>query len=45
MDLIIGDPAVRSGLEQGAAVAELEESWQPGLNEFDALRKKAFLYD
>jgi uncharacterized protein YbbC (DUF1343 family) len=45
MDLIIGDPTVRSGLEQGTAVTELEKSWQPGLKEFDSLRQKAFLYD
>jgi uncharacterized protein YbbC (DUF1343 family) len=45
MDLILGDAAVRSGLEQGTSVTELEKMWQPGLKEFDALRKKTFLYD
>jgi uncharacterized protein YbbC (DUF1343 family) len=45
MDLILGDPAVRAGLEQGAAVTELEKKWQPELNEFDSLRKKTFLYE
>jgi uncharacterized protein YbbC (DUF1343 family) len=45
MDLILGDPAVRSGLEQGTAVTELEKKWQPELNAFDSLRRKTFLYE
>jgi len=45
MDLILGDIAVREGLEQGMPIAELERIWQGELDDFDVRRRQAFLYD
>jgi uncharacterized protein YbbC (DUF1343 family) len=44
MDLILGDREVRSQLEKGRAVLEIEKSWQGELQAFDQTRKKYFLY-
>jgi uncharacterized protein YbbC (DUF1343 family) len=44
MDLILGDREVRSQLEKGRAVLEIEKSWQDELQAFDQTRKKYFLY-
>jgi uncharacterized protein YbbC (DUF1343 family) len=44
MDLIIGDREVRSKLERGLPVQEIEESWQNELESFDFTREKYFLY-
>lgn len=44
MDLIIGNCEVRSQLEDGRPVLEIEESWQNELQDFDHKRKKYFLY-
>ena len=44
MDLILGNTEVRSGLEAGQPVQQLEKVWQMELNVFDRLRKKYFLY-
>jgi uncharacterized protein YbbC (DUF1343 family) len=44
MDLILGDPEVRSRLEEGKAVREIEESWLDELQAFDHTRKNYFLY-
>jgi uncharacterized protein YbbC (DUF1343 family) len=45
MDLILGDMALRKGLEQGDAVMDLEKQWQPELEEFKEKRQKYLLYD
>jgi len=44
LDLILGDGALRRGLEEGRPLPELEAAWQPGLREFDDLRRRYFLY-
>jgi len=44
LDLILGDTAIRAGLEQGAAIADLEAAWQTGLDDFDRLRQEVLLY-
>jgi len=44
MDLILGDREVRSQLEKGRAVLEIENGWQDELQAFDQTRKKYFLY-
>ena len=45
MDLILGDIAVRHGLEQGKDILAVEAGWQTELKAFDAVRKKYYLYD
>ncbi len=45
MDLILGDIALRKGLENGVPVADLEHAWQPGLDRFLLQRKACLLYD
>jgi uncharacterized protein YbbC (DUF1343 family) len=45
LDLIIGDAAVRTGLEQGTPIPELEKMWQEELDEFDSRRREVYLYD
>ena len=45
LDLILGDTGVRTALEQGTPILELEKTWQEELEEFDALRRQVFLYD
>ena len=44
MDMILGDQEVRTALEDGVNILELERSWQDELTEFDALRRSVFLY-
>ena len=44
IDLLIGDLAIRQGLESGQSIAELEDSWMTGLNDFLRLRQKYLLY-
>lgn len=45
MDLILGDRAIRTGLEQGISVVELEQSWQFELRAFMDTRSAVLLYD
>ncbi|NLX17801.1 MAG: DUF1343 domain-containing protein [Desulfobulbus sp.] len=45
MDLIIGDQQVRIALEQGVPVAELEQQWQPELEEYQRQRRTVLLYE
>ncbi len=44
MDLILGDPQLRLGLENGADILELERSWRQELDSFALLRSSVFLY-
>jgi uncharacterized protein YbbC (DUF1343 family) len=44
MDLILGDKAVRIGLERQVPLQEIEAGWKKELDEFDKLRQKYFLY-
>ncbi len=45
MDLILGDTALREGLEAGHDLMELENNWQEELQEFEHLRRQYFLYE
>lgn len=44
MDLILGDTSVRSALENGEYIIDIERSWETELKQFDALRRKYYLY-
>jgi uncharacterized protein YbbC (DUF1343 family) len=44
IDLLTGDPAVRTALESGMPVEELEKSWEQGLGEFKKVREGYLLY-
>ncbi len=44
IDLLTGDAAIREGLEQGAAPAELEAAWQEELAQFLAARREFLIY-
>ena len=44
MDMILGDVELRTALEDGADILELEQSWQKELAVFDELRRSVFLY-
>jgi uncharacterized protein YbbC (DUF1343 family) len=44
IDLLTGDPAVRTALEAGTPVEELEKSWEQGLGEFKKIREGYLLY-
>ncbi|MEK6286077.1 MAG: DUF1343 domain-containing protein [Acidobacteriota bacterium] len=44
-DVINGSSSLREQIEEGSAVAEIEESWSVGLNEFAARRETYLLYD
>ncbi len=44
MDLILGDREVRTRLERGTPIQEIEKSWQKDLQSFDQTRKKYTLY-
>ena len=44
IDLLIGDQEIRQALENGQSIAELEDSWMDGLNDFLTLRQKYLLY-
>lgn len=45
MDLMIGDQSIRTGLEQGVPVMELERAWAPDLARFLNERSAVLLYD
>ena len=45
MDLILGDKEVRTALEQGISLLDLENSWRDDLEDFDKLRQEVFLYN
>ncbi len=45
MDLIIGDQKIRTQIERGMAITELERSWQAELDEFIGIRSNYLLYD
>ncbi len=45
MDLILGDQAVRMGLEQGIEIVELECSWQEDLHRYRDRIKPVLLYE
>ncbi len=44
MDLILGDRKVRQALEAGQSIVEIESGWQGGLQEFQTVRRKYFVY-
>ena len=44
IDLVFGDPAIRTGLENQTDVTDLEKSWQPGLDEYLRYSKEFHLY-
>ncbi len=44
MDMILGDVQLRTALEEGADIMELEQSWHRELAAFDELRRSVFLY-
>jgi uncharacterized protein YbbC (DUF1343 family) len=44
LDLILGDEAIRQGLQQSVPVAEMEANWRSELNEFTAARDNYLLY-
>ncbi|MEA2115728.1 MAG: DUF1343 domain-containing protein [Thermodesulfobacteriota bacterium] len=44
MDMILGDVELRTALEDGADILELEQSWQQELTVFNELRRSVFLY-
>lgn len=44
IDLILGDKALRQQIEAGVSIDILEQKWLPELKEYDARRKKYFLY-
>jgi uncharacterized protein YbbC (DUF1343 family) len=43
-DVIAGTTKVREAFEQGTAISELQESWEPQLSEFKKLREEFLLY-
>ncbi|MGI6657356.1 MAG: exo-beta-N-acetylmuramidase NamZ domain-containing protein [Desulfobulbus sp.] len=45
LDLIIGDRAVREGVEQGVPVRDLEADWRPELERYRKKRRAVLLYD
>ncbi len=44
IDLLLGRPGLRSMIEDGASLAELEASWERELREFLGIREKFLLY-
>ena len=44
IDLLYGSDALRKHLDAGLPVDELIASWQPGLNEFERIRRRYMLY-
>ncbi|MBW1750447.1 MAG: DUF1343 domain-containing protein [Deltaproteobacteria bacterium] len=44
MDMIMGDRELRTALEDGVDILELEQSWQQELAGYDELRRSVFLY-
>ncbi|MCB2184242.1 MAG: DUF1343 domain-containing protein [Desulfobulbaceae bacterium] len=45
LDLILGSKNVRESIERGTDIVELEQSWLGDLQEYDAIRRKYFLYE
>jgi len=45
MDLILGDRQLRSALEEGIPISDLEKSWQQDLTVFEKSRQEVFLYN
>ncbi|MDH4319258.1 MAG: DUF1343 domain-containing protein [Desulfobulbaceae bacterium] len=45
LDMIFGDDHIRTTLENGVEVFELEKQWAGGLAEYDERRRAVFLYD
>jgi uncharacterized protein YbbC (DUF1343 family) len=45
IDLIIGDPAVRRGIEDNVPLEQLENAWRPGLQAFCERKAKYHLYE
>jgi uncharacterized protein YbbC (DUF1343 family) len=43
-DVIAGTTKVREAFEQGTTISELQESWQPELDEFKKLREEFLIY-
>lgn len=43
-DVIAGTAQIREAFEQGTALTEIEDSWQPGLSEFKETREAFLLY-
>ncbi len=43
-DVIAGTSTIRRALEEGTAITELQQSWQPGLAEFNKVRAGHLLY-
>jgi uncharacterized protein YbbC (DUF1343 family) len=43
-DLILGEMNLRTGLEAGRSVFDLEEEWMEDLGEFMAIRSRFLLY-
>jgi len=44
IDVILGDPRVREGLEEGRSVLEMEKEWAKDLGEFMNVRARYLLY-
>jgi uncharacterized protein YbbC (DUF1343 family) len=44
IDLLLGRPELRQMLESGAALEELERSWEKELEEFSKLRQRFLIY-
>ncbi|MBI5570269.1 MAG: DUF1343 domain-containing protein [Desulfomonile tiedjei] len=44
VDVILGDAAVRTDLEQGRSIADMERQWQTELGEFEEVRSRFLLY-
>ena len=44
VDVILGDAAVRTALEQGRSVLEMERQWTPSLERFREVRSRFLLY-
>jgi uncharacterized protein YbbC (DUF1343 family) len=44
IDLILGNAAIRQGLENMVAISKLERAWQPGLEAFADWRQRVLLY-
>jgi len=43
-DLIAGSDQVRKAIESSVSLQDIEQSWEPGLAEFDQLRRQFLLY-
>jgi uncharacterized protein YbbC (DUF1343 family) len=45
IDILLGNGAVREGLEKGVGIWELERSWSGDLQSFEDLRKEILIYE